>query len=75
MPSQKIDHAGLRAERRNGGLALLGSDSDSFKVIARHYDQYFFSLMPIQPLTFILTIRREKIHCHFQFFFRNNLAD
>ena len=28
VPSQKIDHAGLRAERRNGGLALLGSDSD-----------------------------------------------
>ena len=28
MPSQKIDHAGLRAERRNGGLALLDSDSD-----------------------------------------------
>jgi len=26
--SRKIDHAGLRAERRNGGLALLGSDSD-----------------------------------------------
>jgi len=28
VPSQKIDHAGLRAERRNGGLALLGSNSD-----------------------------------------------
>jgi len=28
VPSQKIDHAGLRAERGNGGLALLGSDND-----------------------------------------------
>ena len=28
MPSRKIDHAGLRAERSNSGLALLGSDSD-----------------------------------------------
>jgi len=26
--SAGVDHAGLRAERRNGGLALLGSDSD-----------------------------------------------
>ena len=28
VPSQKIDHAGLRAERRNGGLALWGGHSD-----------------------------------------------
>ncbi|MDY0907832.1 hypothetical protein [Pedobacter sp. CFBP9032] len=28
MPSRKIGHAGLKAERRNGGLALLGSDTD-----------------------------------------------
>ena len=28
VPPQKIDHAGLRAERRNGGLALLGRYSD-----------------------------------------------
>ena len=28
LPSRKIDRAGLRAERRNGGLALLGSDSE-----------------------------------------------
>ena len=33
MPSQKIDHAGLRAERRNGGLALLGSDSDRLLLV------------------------------------------
>ena len=40
VPSQKIDHAGLRAERRNGGLALLGSDSD------RHSCSAIATLLP-----------------------------
>lgn len=28
MPSQKIDHAGSKAERRNGGLALPGGHNN-----------------------------------------------
>ena len=41
MPSQKIDHAGLRAERRNGGLALLGIDSDRHSYYKSKSESYF----------------------------------
>ena len=44
VPSQKIDHAGLRAERRNGGLALPGGHGD--RISPSFFKKIIHSLLP-----------------------------